>query len=321
MFFQAMIPCVPAHNTTPQNILVIKLSALGDFMLALGAMEAIRRHHKDAHITLITTKLFVDMATRSGYFNDVWVDARPRLFDLAGWWALRQKLNSRRFDRVYDLQMNDRTRIYYHLMSHKPEWSGVIKGQSLCYSNPGWRQMHAFERHKAVLKLAGIDVPLPDVSWMASDISFFEPPKPYVLLVPGSAPQHPQKRWPALRYGALAHKLNLQGYNVAVLGTKAEAEAIDRIKKTCPSIHDLSGRTSLYDVAALARGAAAAIGNDTGPTHLVSLAGCPTVVLFSGASDPARSAPLGDVGIIQSDDLNDVQVSDVMGQLKLRNSA
>lgn len=315
-----MMPCVQ-DNKSPEKILVIKLSALGDFILALGAMEAIRRHHPAAHITLLTTRPFVDMATRSGYFNDVWVDERPRFYSAVRWLKLARRLNKGRFDRVYDLQLNNRTKIYYRLFSKKPEWSGLVRGHALFYPNRQWRQMHAFDRHREMLKLAGIDVALPDISWMESDVSTFNVPKPYVLLIPGSAPQHPEKRWSALRYGALARKLMLQGYETAVLGTNAEADVIDRIKKSCPSAHDLSGRTSLYDIATLARGAVAAVGNDTGPTHLVSLAGCPTVVLFSAASNPALSAPVGDVGIIQADDLNDVQLGDVMKQLKMRDAA
>ena len=47
------------------------------------------------------------------------------------------------------------------------------------------------------------------------------------------------------------------------------------------------------DIAALARKAAAAVGNDTGPMHLIAVVGCPVIALFSGLSDPAQSAPRG----------------------------
>jgi ADP-heptose:LPS heptosyltransferase len=134
-----------------------------------------------------------------------------------------------------------------------------------------------------------------------------------VLLIPGSAPQHPQKRWPALKYGALGLKLQREGYDIALLGTSAEHEAIARIMKSCPGAHDLSGRTSLYDIATLARGASGAVGNDTGPTHLIALSGCPTVALFSGGTDPAKSAPVGAaVTVIQSEPIDDISLEDVM---------
>ena len=312
-------PRVRGDDVLVKKILVIKLSALGDFILALGSMAAIRRTHKDAHITLLTTRPFVDIAQRSGYFNEIIVDSRPKAFNVAGWLYLFKMLNRGNFTRVYDLQLNDRSAVYYRLMLKKPEWSGVIKGASHFYANPDWRQMHAFARHKTMLAELGMEVSIPDLSWMKSDVEFFGLKKPYVLLVPGSAPTWPEKRWPAIRYGALGFKLIKQGYDVAVLGTSAEAEVIERVLKSGPGIIDLSGKTSLYDIATLARGAAAAVGNDTGPTHLIAMSGCPTIALFSGASHPELSAPVGDaVTIIQSDDLNDISLDDIMKNFKPR---
>lgn len=304
-----------------EKILVIKLSALGDFIIALGAMQAIRRHHPAAHITLLTTRPFVDVAQRSGYFDTIETDPRPAFYNLPRWAALFRFLNGGGFARVYDLQLNDRTGFYYRLFVKKPEWSGVVRGASHFYANPQWRQMHAFERHRQMLAELGITVTRPDLSWMAADISLFGLKTPFVLLIPGSAPTWPEKRWPALKYGALGLKLMRDGYDVAVLGTAAEQEVINRVVQSCPGIKDLSGRTSLYDIAALARQAAGAVGNDTGPTHLVAMAGCPVVALFSGASDPELSAPVGEVIVIQSDALEDVSVDDVIQNFRPRAAA
>ena len=305
-----------------EKILVIKLSALGDFILAMGAMEAIRKHHPEAHITLLTTRPFVDMAQRSRYFDAIEVDTRPAFYDLPAWLKLARFFNRGKFTRVYDLQLNDRTKFCYRLFLKKPEWSGVVKGAKLFYANPQWRQMHAFARHKTMLAELSITVKIPDLSWMTVDVSLLGLKKPYVLLVPGSAPTWPEKRWPAIKYGALGLKLMRMGYDVAVLGTAAEQEVIDRVVKSCPGIHDLCGKTSFYDIATLARGAAGAFGNDTGPTHLIAMSGCPTMALFSRASHPELSAPVGDaVTVIQSDTLDDVSVDDVMKNFKPREEA
>lgn len=294
-----------------KRILVIKLSAFGDFLLALGAMAAIRKAHPDAHITLLTTKLFKDMAERSRYFDEIWLDTKPKWNNIGAWAQQFKRFNAAGFSRVYDLQMTDRTRLYHALFIKKPEWSGVIKGSPLFYSNSDWRNMHAFTRHQEVLKVAGITIEKPDTSWMDSDISLFNLKKPYVLFIPGSAPQWPQKRWPELKYAALGLKLVREGYGIVVIGTNAEQESISRLTKACPEARDLCGQTSFYDIAALARGAAVTVGNDTGPTHLASLAGCPTVVLFSGFSKPELSAPVGNVQCIQCDDLSDLGVDQV----------
>ncbi|MBW7910659.1 MAG: glycosyltransferase family 9 protein [Alphaproteobacteria bacterium] len=304
-----------------EKILVIKLSALGDFLVALGPMAAIRRAHPDAHITVMTTRPFADMASRSGYANAVEVVTRAKFYEIGAWLRTARFLNRGGFDRVYDLQLNGRSNNYFRLMLKKPQWSGIAPGASHNYAaeNPAWRQMHAFARHKTMLAALGLDVAIPDIGWMKTDVSLLAPQSPYVLLVPGCAPQHPYKRWPAVKYAALAMKLQRQGYHVALLGTAAEHEAIAKIKSAAPECIDLSGRTSLYDIASLAFGAAGAVGNDTGPSHLIALAGCPIVALFSGVTDPALSAPTGAaVTVIQSEDIADISVDDVMKALHPR---
>ena len=62
-----------------ERILVIKHSALGDFVLATASFQAIRRHHPGARIVLLTTEPFVALAEASGLFDDIWVDPRGNL--------------------------------------------------------------------------------------------------------------------------------------------------------------------------------------------------------------------------------------------------
>jgi len=78
---------------TNEHILVIKLSALGDFIQALGPMRAIRAHHKNAKITLLTTKAFAKFGKDCGYFDEIWIDEKPKWFNILGWSALSRRLN------------------------------------------------------------------------------------------------------------------------------------------------------------------------------------------------------------------------------------
>jgi ADP-heptose:LPS heptosyltransferase len=75
---------------------------------------------------------------------------------------------------------------------------------------------------------------------------------------------------------------------------------------------DLTGRTDFAQVAARGARATIAIGNDTGPVHLIAAAGAPTLVLFSSASDPALCGPRGHVAVLQAADLNALPVSDAI---------
>ena len=58
-------------------------------------------------------------------------------------------------------------------------------------------------------------------------------------------------------------------------------------------------------------GAALAVGNDTGPLHLIAAAGAPTLALFSNASDPDLCAPRGRVTVLRAESLDLLSVDDV----------
>jgi len=306
--------------TTQQNILVIKLGALGDFIQALGPMAAIRDHHPDARITLLTTAPFVSFGRDCGYFDEIWTDSKPRWSQIKEWAALRNKLNSGRFARVYDLQNNDRTGLYFKLFTPKPEWVGTAKGASHRNASPERTAGHAFDGHVQTLSLAGIDnVSVDSLEWIKGDSSHFDIPHPYILLAPGCAPSRPEKQWPATQFGILARTLYGWGFTPVILGTVQESVLVPPIQQQCPQIVDLTGRTSLNDIVLLARDAAGAVGNDTGPMHLIAATLCPSFVLFSQHSDPVKHAPQGDhVKTITVKELSGLPASDVIAQLHTR---
>ena len=277
-----------------EHILVIKLGALGDFIQALGPAAAIRRHHAGAHITVLTGASCLELAQAAPYFDAVWRDDRAPVFSPRCWWHLRRRLRGGRFDRVYDLQTTDRTGLYFHLMGPgaRAQWSGIARGCSHPHANPARDRMHTLDRQAEQLAMAGIgDVPAPDVAWLSADVGSFDARAPYALLVPGGAAGRPAKRWPAASYIALARALVARGRQVLLIGGAPETALLAAIAEACPGARDLGGRTSLGALAGLARGAAGAIGNDTGPMHLIAAVGCPVTVLFSAASDPALCAP------------------------------
>lgn len=316
------LPASVQAQAEPQRLLVIKHGALGDFVQALGPMQAIREAHPQAHITLLTTAPYAELGRRSGYFDDVWVDTRPRWFSFGQWLALRRKLISGRFGRIYDLQTSGRSSRYFYLLpTPRPEWSGIGLGRSHPHSNERRNLMHTLDRQAEQLRMAGISrVPPPDLSWADADIGRYRLEPRFALLVPGGSAHRPEKRWPAEKYATLARALSADGIQPVLIGTKAEAELIATIKAAAPKAADLLGRTSFFDLAALARHAVVAVGNDTGPMHLFAVAGAPCLVLFSAASDPALCAPRGQqVRVIRSARLEEVSVEEVLGALALIN--
>ncbi len=267
-------------------ILVIKHGALGDIILAFPAFAAIRAAHPQAKIAVLTTSAFAALFRASPWFDEVRVDERPQFWNIPALWRLRQQL--RGFDLVYDLQTSSRSSRYFALAG-KPRWNGIAPGCPLPHANPRRETMHTRERLADQLAAAGIaHLPAPDLSWLRADISKFALPKRYAVLVPGSSPHRPEKKWPEQNFGALAAQLPMPAI---VVGSAAETPLATAIKSLAPTTIDLTGQTTLPELATIIAGAALAVGNDTGPMHLAAALAVPSLVLFSAASDPALTCP------------------------------
>src|SRR5215469_10749758 len=328
-------PRVVTRRQSPagRKILIIKLSALGDFVQALGPAAAIRQHHAGDEITLLTTRAFAALAQQSGFFDKIIIDARPRLFDLGGWAALRRMLRRGGFHRVYDLQTSDRSSLYSWLFlpGYAPEWSGIAWRCSHPHANLGRDPQHTIDKQAEQLLMAGIyPTLLPSCPASSRPLPAGLEQRDFFILIPGSSPRHLAKRWPATCYGELARRLfEATGILPVIIGRAGEEVLASEIREVCPVAVDLVGRTELTGLVDLADAAAFAIGNDTGATHIAAAGGHPVVVLFSNASDPSRCAPRGsEVHVLNSPRLDDlpvcrvfkaaIQAAEGITQLRLR---
>jgi ADP-heptose:LPS heptosyltransferase len=296
-----------------RRVLVIKHGALGDIVLAFPAFSAIRAAEAGAEITLLTTAPFAPLLAASLWFDKIEVDTRPPVWNLRGMLRLRRQLQG--FDMVYDLQTSARSSNYFALAG-RPLWSGIAKNCSAPHANPARNSMHTRERLADQLAMAGIArLSAPDLSWLQAPPPFDLPDK-FVLLVPGASPHRPEKRWPAQKFGALAAGLPMPA---VIVGGKAEAGLAAAIQQAAPGAIDLTGRTTLLELAAVTARAALAIGNDTGPMHLAAALGIPSLVLFGGASDPALTAPRYPDGgwpvILREANLQDLPVAKILAAL------
>ena len=269
------------------SVLVIRLGALGDLVQAFDAFHAIRRHHPQDEIVLLTAPEFARFARAMPWFDQVWEDGRGRslLHYLAVGWRLRRGS----FTRVYDLQGKPRTRRYRLLSGLRRHWPLPPAGGPVQPNH---------DRYLAQLAAAGVatageSYQPADLGWLDADVRALQPDGRYLLLIPGCSPHLPHKRWPAGRYAELARRLLERRIMPVLIGTDADAEAALQIRIGAPGTASLIGRTSLAQVAALARGALGTVGNDTGPVFLTAAVGCPTLMLMSHHTDPERSAPWG----------------------------
>ena len=325
----------PGENA--KRVLIIKLSALGDFVLALGAMRAIREHHPKAILTLLTTPPFADLAKATGYFQHIETDGRPK-----GVKATRERLKrirNAKYDIIYDLQTSGRTANYFKALNlpfqTPPLWSGHAEGAVFFHDNPHRSEMHSIDRLADQLKTAGIgpeDVkggwpPMPDMSFVRRSQGdkpsltpeYFGIKGPYALFIPGASAHRAAKRWPVERYGGLAEHVADAGITPVIIGGKSESELATEINRIEPRCRNIVTRTNLFQIITLAENAVFAVGNDTGPMHMAALSGCPGVALFATSeSDPEKACPRGaNIIVCKADTLDELSVGDVWQAVKM----
>jgi len=294
-----------------KQILVIRLGALGDFVLSFPAFASVRAHHAADRVVLLTTAPFVALAQASPWFDEIRVDSRPLWLDISGLWRLRQAL--RGFDFVYDLQTSRRSSRYFWLAG-RPPWSGIARGCSHPDCDKRRDFVHSVDRQKGQLAVAGVTPANVDLTWLSGHGPVLE--GRYALLVPATSGSHGgAKTWPVDRFAALAAILWSRGLRPVVIGTAAEAGLAACIRTACPETLDMTGKTSILELAGLAHRAALTVGGDTGPVHLAAMMGCRTIALFSHYSDPVHATPVGDTRLLRAARLEDLTLERVAAVL------
>ncbi len=264
-----------------KKILVIKLGALGDFIIALGGIMKLRERYPEAEFTLMTHKSLIPIAAQTGMFSSYIVDNR------VSYWNIREQMRIFRevmhggFDAIIDFQGNPRTeKKYYSVMRwfmRRPYcWINTIK-----HEKRNIRKTRPFCWGKCEVEEFTTAWPKTDLSFLHGENKYFhELPGKYVLMIPGCSPTHPYKRWPVENFSSLVQKLAERGIHSVVLGTKAEAAEVEAIVASSPMAVSMLNKTSLLDIPDLVRRSLAAVGNDTGPSHIAAYSGRPNIAIF-----------------------------------------
>lgn len=277
------------------KILIIKLGALGDVVMATPLIEAIQKAHGNDEIQLLTTPPYAPVFA-------AWEGISVHAFQRKGLTAMlsvAKFIRGARFDRIYDLQGNDRTS-FFCAISKAPERVGNHTRYPYTHHPPDrWRgNIHIFERMKRVLNSANVtvsrNIPILPVTrhnqfvveqWLAKNAA----DKILVGLHASASATRRDKCWPY--FGRLATRLAEHGFTPVWLGAPADHPANNALQSRSSGIN-ASGAFEIPELACFAEHLAFAVTNDSGPMHVLSAAGIPVYGLF-GPSDWRRNHALG----------------------------
>jgi lipopolysaccharide heptosyltransferase I len=297
---------------TLENILIIKPSSLGDIVLALPALTALRESFPNANISWLIRPEFAPLVQGHPHLNDtIHFDRKflgkawfhPRAF--ASLLDFITLLRRRKFDAVVDLQGLFRTASLAWLTRCKRRL-GMANARELGYlfythKIPQDKNcVHLVDHYLKIVRAAGASegratFVLPSHSGAAESVKTLLNEQGldsdnYVVLVPSSS--HTDKCWPVEKFALLADKISSQfGLSIIATGTHAEKPVVDRLSRLADApVANLAGRTTLPQLVALLKAAKLVVSNDTGPGHIAAALDMPLVIVF-GRSNPARVAP------------------------------
>jgi lipopolysaccharide heptosyltransferase I len=285
-----------------------------DWLLTPAIAELVRHHPALSNALLFARQ---DLAR----FGRSWSATRGLLKLLA---TIRQN----RYDLVIDLHgqlrsalfalaSGSRTRVGFDRPRKAPQsgnrpltpeayahgWTGAREGAWIAYSHRlpiPTLDVHAVDRYLSLAPLLGLDdgppdfaVPVPAAATARVEglLRRHGPvARPLALLVPGTLWE--TKHWHAEGFASVGRHFAARGYGIVLAGSAKERGRCQAVAAACPGAYDLSGQTTLSELAALIQRATLCVTNDSGSMHLAVALGKPVVSIF-GPTDPLWVGPYG----------------------------
>ena len=303
------------------NILIVKLSAIGDVIHTLPALNAIRRHYPEAHITWLVEEAAAGLVTGHPALNRVIVVPRKSWMKRFDRRSYKQtildvirfigRVRDTRYQLVLDFQALLKSSIWIALSRGNRK---VGFGRGMEHMESSWlflnerippisMEVHALDRGLHLLRAIGVPadvveyrLPIRDADRRWSQALLEQAPgnADGLLLAMNPAAKWETKLWDPRKFSRLADRI-IETHRARIVFTGAEEDHPEMdaiINDMQHAALNVAGRTSLMELAALYEGVTTVVTTDTGPMHLAAAVGTPTVALF-GPTAPWRTGPYG----------------------------
>ncbi|MFC1657943.1 lipopolysaccharide heptosyltransferase II [Candidatus Omnitrophota bacterium] len=292
------------------RVLVIKLSALGDIILTIPSLRAIRKKFPKANykISLLVNVPYQEALFHCPYVDELIVsDLNDKDKGIRSILNFSRELKKGHFDFVIDLQNNHKSHLLSFL-SHIPVRYGYRRkfGLLLNHSLPvGKMDQGPIEHQFRLLKMLDIELNSPRLElWPGrKDEAYIEnflnqqwiSPRQVLVGINLSASKKWQtKAWPIEHIASLCESLSLKDIRVVFTGDADDSlrarEILDLVKGAKPVV--ACGKTSINQLICLIKRCQVFISSDSAPLHIAAAVGTPYVALF-GPTDPGSHLASG----------------------------
>jgi len=308
------------ESLTKNNILIKTPNWLGDMVLSLPALGAMRRAFPRSNICVVGNETAGHVLALSGLGMEfVHFDRHRRECGRLGAWrsalsALRGRgwslgvTFSESFSSALLLRLAGARRV----VGYAGDSRGILLSKSLHRHRLGSRP-HLAREFMGLALAAGatvgeddpaIAVPARVVSgarelFLNAGIA---ESGPLAGFCPGAA-YGPSKRWPAERFSALGRALVNRDVSVIIFGSPSEVKVAAEIADAVPGVVSLAGKTTVTELAGCLSRCSVVVANDSGAAHLAACVSAPVVAIF-GSTDAAWTRPLGRrVVVVKADEM------------------
>lgn len=318
--------------SNPEHILVVRLGAMGDIVHVIPAVNNIRTAFPSANITWLVEDKLKDLVEGLPCIDEVVAFPRKQLQTyfknplkypkiITEILMFLKKLKRRKYNVALDFHGNFKSGLLTYLSNAKTRIGfskEYCKEFNFIFTNsritPPKKQMHRIDKYLSLLHGLGIEAryqapvfSIPDTDRIYIDNFIYQNrlnQKPIAIIHPGTSLFGKYKRWPPDNYARLADRLTKElDYSVVFTWGALEYKIVEEIVSLMRYQATIACKTSsVKQLIALIRHAHIFIGGDTGPTHIASCIGIPTIAIF-GPKDPAIYAPYGENTIVVRKDI------------------
>jgi heptosyltransferase III len=304
-----------------KSILIFRTGQLGDTLVAMPAISAIRENYTDYRLVLLTDrhpskKNYLsswDILGPTGWFDEVifYDPSEKSVNKIKNMILLAKRLRAYKFAYIFDLSQertvwqSRRDRYFFqNLVGVKQYRSrGVFIDESkkpdgtLPRIDPEWKRLLQVVGFSSTDNEFSLDIPDYETEKAKKVMSEMHIGNDKTLLALSPGSKRETTKWPTERFTELGSRLleDFKGLELLVLGGKEDRETGDQLCAVWGNRgHNLAGKLSVYGSAAVLKSCLGFVGNDTGTMHLAGIVGKPCVAIFSARNYPGQWEPYGD---------------------------
>jgi heptosyltransferase II len=299
------------------NILIRGTNWIGDAVMTMPAVAAIRESYPRARISILVKPWVAELFHISPFVDEVIIFDDPgRHSGAAGILRLSGELKQKRFDAAILLQNAIKAAIIAKLAAIpiRAGYNSDVRGPLLTHSvrrTKAIRKVHQVEYYLEMLKSLGLKGPADRKTGLSIPPSYgltadrileshgIGGGNTLIGIAPG-ATYGPAKKWHPERFAAVADRLmaDFPDSHAILFGSEADKESTGGvIRNAGHAMADLAGMTNLKEAIALISRCSLFISNDSGLMHVAGALNIPTVAIF-GSTNPVTTSPLGDHSLV-----------------------